>query len=116
MGGLQAVVGQGGDLQGAASGVAEQDVDGLVEQLPVGGWEVAAALDLSEAEGVQVGVELADDRFGDGLADAVFVGFLDADAVLDRVAGEGSGEGVQLSGAAAVVDQLEEAADERAAL
>jgi len=112
MGGLQAVVGAGRRSPGGGSGIAEQDVDGLVEQLPVGGREVAAALDLSEAEGV----ELADDRFGNSLADAVFVGFLDADAVLDRVAGEGSGEGVQLSGAAAVVDQLEEAANKRAAL
>ncbi|MEU8837035.1 hypothetical protein [Streptomyces sp900116325] len=114
--GLQAFAGQGGDLQRAAAGVPQEDVDGLVEQLEVGGGDVAAALDLSGAEGVQVGVELADDRLGEGFADAVLVLLFQTDPVLDRVAGEGSRESVQVSGAAAVVDQLEEAGQERAPL
>lgn len=65
--------------------------------MEVGGGDVTAALDLAEAERVQVGVELPDHGFGDGFADPVLVDLFQADAVLDGVAGEGSGEGIEVS-------------------
>ncbi|MEV3959245.1 hypothetical protein [Streptomyces albogriseolus] len=108
--GLQAVAGQGEDFQGPPAGVSEQDVQRAVHQLQVVGGEGALAAGPPQAEKVEVGVELADHRFGDRLADLVLVSLLFGDAVEGGVTDEGGREVVRGSGAAAVVDQGEEVA------
>ncbi|MFB7170657.1 hypothetical protein ACFCYM_07495 [Streptomyces sp. NPDC056254] len=89
MAGLQAVKGQRNDFQGPASGVPEQDVQGAVHQLEVFGGEGALSAGPALSEEVEVGVELADHRFGDRFADLVLVGLFLRDPVSGRVSDEG---------------------------
>lgn len=82
---FQAVPGQGGHFGRAAAAVAQDDVDGAEHRPHLFGVEVSVVG--VDGEGVELGVELADDVLGDGPADLVFVDVLLRDAARG-VAGE----------------------------
>ena len=73
-GDLDAAGVQADHLAGAPAGVAQDLVDDLVHGLQVGGGDRSGPP--GRAEQVQAGVQAADHRIRQGLADLVFVGFL----------------------------------------
>ena len=109
---LEAVDVQADHLAGAPPGVAQDPVDGLVHRLQVGGADRPGPA--GRAEQVQVRVELADHRVGQGLAQLVLVGVV-ADPVPAGGAERVGHRGHQPAGAA-VLDDLAELVEHQVAV
>ena len=103
---LQTIQRQGADLAGPAAGIAQHHIHGVEHGLDVVAGPVAVTA--VAAEHVDVGIELGDDRFGDGLADLVLVLVDELDAQVGMAAEPGGQSGQHLIAAAEVQHRQEQ--------
>ena len=109
---LDATDAEADDFSGAPTGVPQDLVDGAVHVLQVGGGERPGPA--GRAEQVEPVVELADHRFGEGLAQFVLVGFGPDPVPVGRA--ERVGHRGHQPAAAAVFDDLAELVEQQIAV